>query len=420
MSDRSDAPPPDGPLSEGAEPEPREDDPPEGQPSEPAPAVEQPAGSQDADAAPVAESAQDPELRDQLGGEAARIAVLDTSYIGDIVFTSVLPHNIRRAWPEARVVLIARPGPARLAKGLGYSAAIAYDKNGAHQGLRGMDRVIEQLQAMQCRALLVPHRSVRSAMFAWRSKALMRVGFGGDRLGVPLSGALARFAFTHTVPHSAEPDTYTGRLLRLLEPLGIPVVRPQTRYRPRVDAKTFVTDLLADSGLGRSEMVALLPGSEWATKRWPPEHYARLADRLFERGMVPAVLGSEDERPLFAEIRDHMVQGEMLIDGMGTSLDPAAELMRRATLVVGGDTGLLHLGLAVGSRAVALFGPTDPAQHAFGDLAEVLTVDLPCRPCSAHGQESCPEKHHRCLGELSPDAVLRALLRLRQAGSLSR
>ncbi|MFH1807726.1 MAG: glycosyltransferase family 9 protein [Pseudomonadota bacterium] len=354
--------------------------------------------------------AEEQSLRNRLGGEGSRIAVLDTSYVGDIVFTSVLAYSIRRAWPEAHVLLVARPGPAQLARGLGYSGALEYDKAHTHQGLGGMDRVLARLQALKCQALLVPHRSVRSAMFSWRSKLFMRVGFAGDRIGVPLSGPLARLAFTHRVPYERG-ATFTGQLLRLLEPLGIAPVVTQPRFRTSVDAKTHVTDLLADRGLTSGSLVALAPGSVWATKRWPTQHWARLADALLDRGQVPIVIGAEHERPLLQAIRERSRAGERILDGMATTLDQAAEIMRRAGVVVAGDTGLLHLGRAVGARCVALFGPTDPARHDFDDKVQVCTVDLPCRPCSEHGQAQCPEKHHRCMHDLADDVVLRAMPR---------
>lgn len=349
-------------------------------------------------------------LRARLSAEGSRLAVLDTSYIGDIVFTSVLAQSIRRTWPEAQVLLVARPGPAQLARGLGYSGAVEYDKHGAHAGLGGMDRVLGRLHELGCQALLVPHRSVRSAMFSWRSKLYMRIGFGGDRIGLPLSGPLARLAFTHRVPYRPA-ATYTAQLLDLLAPLEIPAVVTQPRYRPSVEAKTHVTDLLADGGLGNGALVPLVPGSVWATKRWPVEHWARLADALLDRGQVPLVLGAEHERELLLEIRRRSRSGELILDGIGTSLDQAAEIMRRAGVVVAGDSGLLHLGRAVGARCVALFGPTDPARHDLDAAVTVCTVDLPCRPCSEHGQARCPEQHHRCLRDLAVSTVLRAVPR---------
>lgn len=337
-----------------------------------------------------------------------RVAVLETAYVGDVVMTSVLARSIRRVLPEATVVLIARSGPSQLAIGLGYQQVLKYDKRGLDAGWHGIDKLARQLRDEGFDALIVPHRSARSALVAWRSKIAIRVGYAGPRLGVPLSGLLTRAAFTHPVPFAGAGSTFTGRLLDLLAPLGIPASEKQPRYRTSVESKTRVSDLLSEHQIGPAGLVALAPGSVWPTKRWPAKHWARLIDALADEGATPIVVGSEDERPLFDEISDAAAASQLLVDGVGTTLDQAAELMRRCRVLVAGDTGLLHLGLAVQTPAVALFGPTDPAQHDWPKGTRVVALRLECQPCSAHGHERCPEQHHRCMQELTVAEVLAA------------
>jgi heptosyltransferase II len=67
----------------------------------------------------------------------------------------------------------------------------------------------------------------------------------------------------------------------------------------------------------------------------------------------------------------------------------------------------MHMATAVGTPAVALFGPT---VEAFGFFpytrrASVLELALPCRPCSSKGGPRCPLGHHRCLADINPDSV---------------
>lgn len=344
--------------------------------------------------------------------DRGHVAVLEPAYVGDVVFTGALVRCIKRAWRGCRVTLIARPGPVTLGKGLGYHRTVSFDKRGVHRGLAGVDVLVQQLQRLEIGTLIVPHRSARSALLAYRSKIPVRIGFGGDLLGVPLSRLLARAAYSHTVPPPRDDETYTDQLLRLLQPLEIPPSEPLARYRTSARAKTLVTDLLENAGADPQRVVALAPGAVWPTKRWPVHGYARLADELIKASYTPVVLASAKEQALLEEIRAGMVFKELLVDAVGTSLDEAAEVMRRSRAVVAGDTGLLHLGLAVGARAVALFGPTDPARHRFPPEVRVLTEDLACRPCSAHGQRRCPEQHHHCLQKLDASRVAKATLEL--------
>src|ERR671939_277511 len=81
----------------------------------------------------------------------------------------------------------------------------------------------------------------------------------------------------------------------------------------------------------------------------------------------------------------------------------AGALLRRARALVSGDTGVMHMATGVGTPVVALFGPTVRAFGFFpyGSRAQVLELDLACRPCSSKGGPRCPLGHHRCLGEMS-------------------
>jgi heptosyltransferase-2 len=93
-------------------------------------------------------------------------------------------------------------------------------------------------------------------------------------------------------------------------------------------------------------------------------------------------------------------------------LRASAALLERAEVLVTNDSAPLHLATAVGTRIVAIFGPTVP-EFGFGprgprDLV-VEHVALDCRPCSRHGPRVCPLGHHRCMGEIGVERVLDAV-----------
>jgi heptosyltransferase-2 len=94
-------------------------------------------------------------------------------------------------------------------------------------------------------------------------------------------------------------------------------------------------------------------------------------------------------------------------------LQTTGAVLSRAKALVSGDTGVMHMATGVGTPVVALFGPT---VEAFGFFpytrrAEVLQLDLACRPCSSHGGSKCPLGHHHCLTQLDPNAVYTAVCR---------
>jgi len=170
------------------------------------------------------------------------------------------------------------------------------------------------------------------------------------------------------------------------------------------------TAFLEQYGLGSNRpLIALAPGAAHLTKRWPEEHWQELVARLGQ-GWDVVVLGGKAEERIGCEIAD-MANGQGVSAAGQFGHDTNAAILKRAKLLVVGDTGLLHLATAVGTPVVGLYGPTVEAFGFFpyNAKASVVQLDLPCRPCSAQGSAQCPLKHHHCMVQLMPEMVLGAV-----------
>jgi ADP-heptose:LPS heptosyltransferase len=148
------------------------------------------------------------------------------------------------------------------------------------------------------------------------------------------------------------------------------------------------------------DTLVLVPGAACAPKQWAPARFVELGRRW---GGPVAVLGGPGEEALC-----HAIAAR--IPGAAASCEEGfaqtLELLARARVVVGGDTGLLHLGAATGARVVALFGPTHPADGFFPyPDGVVVQLDLPCRPCTRHRAPSCAVGHHGCMGQDVPTVL---------------
>jgi heptosyltransferase-2 len=97
-----------------------------------------------------------------------------------------------------------------------------------------------------------------------------------------------------------------------------------------------------------------------------------------------------------------------------------AAALARVQLLVACDSGPVHLASAVGTPALAVFGPTSVARWGPQAPGRALSLGLPCAPCSNHGGPSCPEGHHRCLADLPAAAVLEAARGILRARNGSR
>lgn len=143
------------------------------------------------------------------------------------------------------------------------------------------------------------------------------------------------------------------------------------------------------------------PGAGHAAKQWPVDRWRELVRAWPGRVLV---FGSPAESGLAASLG-----GELWPD---PSLDGLVEGVCRCEAFVAADTGPLHLAGALGRRVVGLFGPT-PTDTGFwvwaGQGTAITPVGLGCAPCSLHGRERCPRRHHRCLVDLTAEVVLDAL-----------
>jgi heptosyltransferase-2 len=170
---------------------------------------------------------------------------------------------------------------------------------------------------------------------------------------------------------------------------------------------------LEHAGLGQGKpIVAFAPGSVHRTRRWPVEYWGELIRRIVRTGADAVVVGSTDESPTASEValrggpRAGSAAGELPL------LETAAIIARAEALLVG-DTGLLHVAAGVGTPAVALFGPTVRTAGTFPYHAHAAVIEreLPCRPCTAVGEDECPLKHHLCLRAIRSNDVFDVLSR---------
>jgi heptosyltransferase-2 len=327
-----------------------------------------------------------------------RCVVIHTAFIGDIILALPLVQVLRSHVPHGTITFVSTPTAAGVLRNHpAIDSVIEFDKRGTDRGARGLLSIARSLQKNRYDTAIVPHRSMRSAMLAWLARIPERIGF---------STSSGRFLFTATVRDNRN-DHEIQRNLSLLSPafhVGdehvLPAVYPDTADRDRV------TTLLPSGG--SEQMVALAPGSMWNTKRWPQEYFAELGRLLALEGNTIVLVGSRDDAPLCEAIADSVPSARIVNIAGRCSLLESAEAIRRCRIIVTNDSAPMHLGVAVGTPVVAIFGATDP-KFGFAPSGRFDTViethGLSCRPCSIHGGARCPVGTFECMRAISPGMV---------------
>jgi lipopolysaccharide heptosyltransferase II len=315
----------------------------------------------------------------------ARVLIIDTAWLGDVIFTTALIGAVKSRWPECEVhVLVAPRGEPLLRAHPNVARLWIFDKRGHDRGFTGLRRFTQQLMPLSFGLILNAHPSFRSRLLTRFIGAPVRVGYRGFG---------ARFCFTHTVPNdlAVEPD-HVRRRLALLKAAFPSYLIPHTSYLsvPALPEElAWSQTFLTQHALTGTRILALIPGSAWETKRWPLSHFRSLAQRwIAERQGSVLVFGGSSERAMITELCRG--SGGHILPVFSAPLPRVAALLKLCEAAVGNDTGVTFLAVAVGGpRVLALYGCTQ-VDYTFPPPHQAITAEVPCcLPRTGHGAHHC-------------------------------
>jgi heptosyltransferase-2 len=321
--------------------------------------------------------------------EPASILVIRYSALGDVVLATSVLEPLRERYPQARIEWVTDPLYAPLLEGLPELARVhRMAREGPDTALALASRLRGQFDAV-----IDLQNKVRSAMVA-RAAAPLRTVF---RRRTAIRAMLALVGNDPPLVRAHATQLYA----EALAPLDVHRAGPI-----KVNLPPRAVSLAADALRGvEPPAVALAPGARWATKRWPAERFAAVADQLSALGNRIVLCGGPGDRDAFAAFRS-VVRAPIAADLSFLPLDALAASIARVQLLIACDSGPVHLATAVGTPVLALFGPTSVTRWGPPPPGRAFSLGLPCAPCSNHGGDYCPEGHHRCMGDLAPEAVL--------------
>jgi heptosyltransferase I len=296
-----------------------------------------------------------------------RIALVRLSALGDVVHALPVAATLRAALPAARLVWIVERGAAPLVAAhpaLDEVLVLDTRRGGPARGPRRLATTAAAIVALRRRIgrgafdVAVDLQGLfKSALVTLATGAPVRVGLSAGRRREPLSAIFAtrRIEPPPTARHVVEQH------LALLATLGVTDWRLEFALPRDRAAEARIDGVLAAAGVKPTDAVVVLsPGAGRPAKRWPPGRFRGLARRLGEEtaARVVVVWG-----PGEATLAGEVAAGLPVLLAPPTTLPELIALLRRATVVVAGDTGPLHLAAAAGRPCVGLYGPTSPERN---------------------------------------------------------
>lgn len=332
-----------------------------------------------------------------------KILVIKPSSLGDIIHSLPFLKAIKDTLPAADVEWVISRNLKGILEGHPLiSKLVVFDKDSwkkpknFSRTIKEAVHLIKTLRAEHYDFVVDLQGLLRSGLITSLTRSPLKIGFKHAREG-------SRFFYNKKVSANGVSHA-VDKCLEAAKTAGARI--------GKVEFPVYVDDLarekIENMAGGLREYIVIVPSAKWETKRWSPENFGALVSRL----SVPCVItGGEADKQIVRQVMASA--GGRGIDLCGkTDLKELTALIAGAKLLIGNDSGPLHIGTALGVPVIALFGPTDPAKTGPYGWSEVRTgrenkkikvikTSIPCSPCF---RKKCREP--LCMSGISVETVL--------------
>ncbi|MFA6448169.1 MAG: lipopolysaccharide heptosyltransferase II [bacterium] len=315
-----------------------------------------------------------------------KILLISLSCIGDVILTTPVMKALKDNFPGSKITVVVGPTAAPLLKCHEWvDSVIVYENKGRHAGFRGVVRLVNELRS--CKYDLVV--DLRNSAIPYFLRTRYRVT--SHAAHIRNQKQMKRHAI--------------DRHLDVLEAAGIHPATRELHITIPADAEKKVGSLLEARGLTyMKNLIAVYPGAGSPYKLYPAEKFSELLRMLkMDVDLRFALIGSGPDRPICEKIAAETGNRAVSLAGELDILETGA-LLRKCRLLISNDSGPMHLGAAVGTPVVAIFGPTNADRYGpRGDRHQIVWRRESCNPCKS------PEcGHESCINEIQPEAIAAA------------
>jgi lipopolysaccharide heptosyltransferase II len=345
-------------------------------------------------------------------GEPCRILIIRPDHIGDVLFTTPALRALRCAAPDAHITYMVGSWAYEVVKNNPHLSEIiicpfpGFTRRPKKHLLQPYTLLWRYARSLRSKsfdvALTLRFDHWWGAMLAYWAGVPQRIGYALPEM---------RPFLTKAVPYVGGRHEVEQNLHLVMATLGDDIEHPgPLEFRPEPEhVKSALNHLPGKNGDRR--YLCLHPGTRAPVKLWRPESFAQVADTLAKRYDLQVIIsGSAGERNLAEDIAGQMESNPVVIAGQ-TSLGQLAAIMGRCELVIGVDSGPLHLAVSQGVPTVHLFGPVD--HRTFGPWGDprrhlVLLSDRDCIPCNRLDYAPGELEEHSCVRSITVTQVLKA------------
>jgi len=343
-----------------------------------------------------------------------KMLIVKPDALGDQVLSSCVIEKISRAFGKGKVSLLVQPRVRDFYRPFEHLDSILECDRSRYWTEAGYARnLIRTIRSERYSIVLnaVYSRDLIGDQIATSSGARRIVGLIGDDRNAPaFLNRLYNLRYTELIPGPLDGEFEGYRYLPIPRHLGIPMEKGEWKPLVRLteESRSLAARLLGELGLVRKRFALVAPGAGDPVKCWPAAGFAAIGDRLVREKRLAVVLaGAPGEEDLADAVSSGMDAGSQSVVGRTTPLELAA-LLSESAILVGNDSGPIHLAAGTGTPAVCILGGGHHGRflpYPGTSLLECVHRRMDCYDCNWE----CIYDEPRCITEISPERVWSAI-----------
>lgn len=335
------------------------------------------------------------------------ILIVKLSAIGDVIHALPVSYALRQKYPTAHITWIVEPTAYEIVKHNPCVDEVILFQKKAFKTLKGFRQNFKPLYKLLHQRkydISIDLQGLfKSMAVVLTANAKKKIGYvdmheGSNLISKPIKG-------THYNGHIVD------RYLDTVKYLGCnteDIIFPLQNTTEEID---YINTLLKSYNIAeKTPFIIFAVGTNWVNKCWSTKNFAKLSDLLSTHNLKTILIGfgKNDEQKAIEIIQQSTTNNIINLVGK-TSLMQTSALIKKATAVIGGDTGNLHLAAALNIPAIMLMGPTDPNRN--GPYKQKHNVILAGHDCDGCWKRTC-KKNIDCLSTITPNLVLEKILKI--------
>lgn len=330
-----------------------------------------------------------------------KILFIQTAFPGDAILSLPALEKLKAMNDQSHISVLCIPSTKDIFECAPYvDEVLVFDKKGKNRSLNSTLKFAKQLKRMKFDLIYSSHRSLRTSLLVLFSEVQDTYGF---------SNSAVKYIYKNLVEYKLDQH----EVQRNLNLVGFHYEGENWRIRPKLklsdEKKAYVQSFL--SQIQKNNIIAIAPGSIWATKRYPLDKWKNIIDYFTEKDFTILLIGGKEDVNICNSLAEN--NNDKVINCAGRfSIPESIELLSYCSVLISNDSAPTHMGMAAGIRVLTIYCSTIPefGFYPYLEGSRFLSYNnLNCKPCGIHGHRTCPLDHFNCAKKLSETEVIKVI-----------